>query len=71
MSGCSWNAIPVMSYVAFTTAVYVENLVRMYKAYTVTQMTAICKINGLKNKAIGRGEFSGKRYTSMYALIQH
>ena len=60
-----------MSYVAFTTVVHVENFIRKYQASTVTQMTAICKIKGRKNKAVGRGEFSGKRYTSMYALIQH
>ena len=52
MSGCSWNAVPVMSYAAFTTVVYVENLVRTYQAKTVTQMTAICKINERKNKIL-------------------
>ena len=44
-----------MSYVAFTTVVHVENFIRKYQASTVTQMTAICKIKGRKNKAIGRG----------------
>ena len=71
ISGCSWNAIPVMSYVACNTIVEVDNSFKTYPASTVTQMTAIYKINGHNNKAIGRGKFSGKRYTSMYALIQH
>ena len=65
MSGCSWNTIPVMCYVAFTTVVFVGNLIPSYRTCTATQMIAICKMNGRKNKAIGRGDFS------IYAATQY
>ena len=62
-SGCSWNAIPVMCYVAITTAVFVRNFAgTCHRTCTVTQMIAICKMNGRKNKKIGRGKFSRKRF---------
>ena len=65
-SGCSWNAIPVMCYVAFITVVFVGNLAKpCYRSCTVTQMTAICKMNGRKNKAVGTGDFS------IYAATQY
>ena len=68
-SGCSWNAIPVMCYVAFTTVVFVGNLAITYRTCTATPMIAICKVNERKNKAFGRGNFSRKRHISIYALI--
>ena len=52
-SGCSWNAIPVMCYVAFTTVLFVGNLARTcYRTFTATQMIAICKVNERKNEAV-------------------
>ena len=55
-SGCSWNAFPIMCYVAFTTVVFVGNLARTcYRTFTATPMIAICKVNERKNKAFGRG----------------
>ena len=69
-SGCGWNAIPIMSYVAFTTVVFVGNLARTcYRTFTATQMIAICKVNERKNKAVDRENFSRKRHTSIYPLI--
>ena len=44
-SGCSWNAIPVIGYVAFTTVVFVGNLAITYRTCTATPMIAICKMN--------------------------
>ena len=58
ISGCGWNTIPVMCYVAFTTVVFVVNYAMTYPTCTATQMIAICKMNGRKNKAIGRRDFS-------------
>ena len=66
ISGCSWDTIPVMCYVAFTTVVFVDNSVKQrYPTCTATHMIAICKMNGRKNKAIGRGDFS------IYAATQY
>ena len=74
ISGCSWNTIPVMCYVAFATVVFVGKLgiqasksaIRpCYRTCTATQMIAICKMNGRKNKAIGWGDFS------IYAATQY
>ena len=57
-SGCSWNAFPIMCYVTFTTVVFVGNLARnCYRTFIATPMTAICKVNGRKNEAFGRGIF--------------
>ena len=47
-SGCSWNAIPVMCYVALTTVVFVGNLTISYRTCTATPMIAICKMNPVK-----------------------
>ena len=56
-----------MSYVAFTTVVFVaKSAIPCYPTgATATQMIAICKRNGPKNKAIGRGDFS------IYAATQY
>ena len=74
ISGCSWNTIPVMCYVAFATVVFVGKAAIQasksvmhpyYRTCTATQMIAICKMNGRKNKAIGWGDFS------IYAATQY
>ena len=44
-SAGSWNAIPVMSYVAFTTVVFVGNVAITYRTCAATPMIAICKMN--------------------------
>ena len=46
-----------MCYVAFTTVVSVDNEAVTYRTCTATHMIAICKMNGRKNKAIGRVDF--------------
>ena len=47
-SGCSWNAFPVMCYVAFTTVVFVGNLAITYRTCTATPIIAICKMNSAR-----------------------
>ena len=62
-----------MGYVAFTTVVFVGNVAKpkenkskgIYGTCTATQIFAICKMNGRKNKAIGRGD------SSIYAATQY
>ena len=56
-SGCSWNAIPVMCYVAFTTVVFVGNVAITYRTCTATPMIAICKMNPARIRQLGGGFF--------------
>ena len=56
-SGCSWNAIPVMFYVAFTTVVFVGNVAITYRTCTATPMIAICKMNLARIRQLGGGFF--------------
>ena len=56
-SGCSWNAIPVMCYVAFTTVVFVGNLTITYRTCTATPMIAICKMNPARIRQLVGGFF--------------
>ena len=56
-SGCSWNAIPVMCYVAFTTVVFVGNLAITYRTCTATPMIAICKMNPARIRQLVGGFF--------------
>ena len=69
ISGCGWKTIPVMCYVAFATVVFVGKSAKpaskCYRTCTATQMIAVCKMNGRKNKAIGWGDFS------IYAATQY
>ena len=54
-----------MCYVAISTAVCVRNFARTcYRTCTVTQIIAICKMNGRKNNTIGRGEVFKKAVLS-------
>ena len=56
-SGCSWNAIPVMCYVAFTTVVFVGNVAITYRTCTATPMIAICKMNPARIRQLVGGFF--------------
>ena len=56
-SGCSWNAIPVMCYVAFTTVMFVGNLAITYRTCTATPMIAICKMNPARIRQLVGGFF--------------
>ena len=56
-SACSWNAIPVMCYVAFTTVLFVGNLTITYRTCTATPMIAICKMNPARIRQLVGGFF--------------